>query len=70
MERAYIANLKYGSTRWRVWFMAEDSKEIYNKWREAHHKLNDVGDASISSDDFYQKALKLFESYGFIHVQG
>lgn len=68
MEKAYICNLKFDIYRWQLWFMAEDSIQSDEKWREALRSLGEVGDACVEAEEFYRKAISHFEAYGFAHV--
>ena len=69
MQKAYILNLKYGITQWRVWFVGEDNSYTQEQWELAQGKLEEVGDEYESSQEFFKKTVKLFESFGFVHIK-
>lgn len=68
MEKAYIANLKFDITQRQIWFMAEDTDEMKNKWKNACITLNEVGDKCSDPSEFFSAAITHFESFGFLHI--
>ena len=68
MDKAYIINLKFGITRRQIWFSAEDNKETEQKWCDAYKTLDIVGDACTEPQEFYEKAIAHYNSYGFTRI--
>lgn len=68
MEKAYIANLKFGITQKQIWFMAEDNEEMNEKWKTACRQLNEVGDKCTEPTEFFSSAIEHFNSFGFIQI--
>ena len=69
LKKAYILNLKFKGTYWRVWFMANSTTEMDNKWEKALKELNNICDSCLLSQEFYDKAIQHFQSYGFTLVR-
>lgn len=65
LKKAYILNLKFNVTYWRVWFMGSSTTETDDRWRKALKELNDIGDSCLSAQEFYDKTIQHFQSYGF-----
>lgn len=70
MQKAYILNMKYGITQWRVWFAGEDDLSTQKQWELAREQLEIVGDECQNSQEFFKRAIQLFESFGFVHIKG
>lgn len=68
-DKPYIINLKFGTWQNQLWFSGEDSDIAENKWVDAKRALEILGDTCTNSNEFYNKAVANFESYGFTQIQ-
>ncbi len=68
-KKSYIINLKFGTWRNQAWFSGEDTPEAEIKWRTAINMLEDTGKECTTSNDFFSRAVELFESCGFARIE-
>lgn len=62
----FIANLKFNLSSWQVWFsLAEDIDNPHEVFNTALQSLVYTGDSYSSEQDFFEKAIKKIETYGF-----
>ena len=69
MEKSYIANLRYGTTQMRVWFMGEDSIESEEAWKDALKSLEAIGDSCNDAQEFFLRAISNFKDHGFLRIK-
>lgn len=68
-EKNYIVDLAFDTWHNQTWFVAEDCGENDRKWQEALRSLDSVGDSCTNSNEFMEKAVEHFNSYGFERIR-
>lgn len=68
MEKAYIANLKFGVMRRQLWFSGKDDAETEAKWQDALTALDQAAETCFTVQEFYKRAVRHFRAYGFQHI--
>lgn len=66
LKDPYIVTLKFKSSGFQIWFSAtEENDNPDGNWNTALREVNALGDKCSSADEFFEKATKLIEKYGF-----
>lgn len=69
MTVPYIINLVFGTWHNQVWFSGNDDELTLIRWNVAKSGLETIGEECSNSNDFFNRAVEHFESYGFIRTQ-
>lgn len=72
-KKAYIINLTFKTWQNQIWFCPTDENTDYDSldvdFEKAEKSLDSVGNGCTSSNEFFNKAVEHFESYGFSRIQ-
>ncbi|HEY5562881.1 MAG TPA: hypothetical protein VIK72_14195 [Clostridiaceae bacterium] len=66
--KAFITTLKFGSMQKQVFFEGEDSEQGNKNYKNTLLLLNKIGDTSTDWVIFFNRAVELFRSNGFIRI--
>ena len=69
LKKRYTITLKWGDLSKRLHLGGEDSDEAKEEFATALKEIDDIGDAAKTWEEFFSKAIDIFEEHGFVRIE-
>lgn len=69
MYKSYSIRIKFKNTFKDLRFLADDTSICEKKWKEACQQIDEIGETSNDSLEFFKRVKSNFISYGFMPVK-